>query len=207
VSGFATNLILLSEYEYGYSPARIGFPSISACRAILYQTTTGLFGFHQATGFGPNKIDRDADKFARFVTGHRAGAGSGLNLYVGAKIGAGSTYAQGLPGLQEMVAEIGAIARALRFDGPARVYDLSYNTPGAQGVYIEFDARTDSCDVFINNWVDHHDDSHKGAPRGSPGDHLYCHATKTEFTTPARVFLQADTAGQKQVEPIPIPLR
>ncbi|MBR0650705.1 hypothetical protein GXW78_13595 [Roseomonas terrae] len=204
--GFATNIVLLSEYEYGYSPTRIGFPSISACRAILYQTTTGLFGFHQATGYGPTKIDRDADKFARFVTGHRGGAGTGLNLYVGAKIGAGSTYSQGLPGLQEMVAEIGAIARALRFDGPARLYDLSYNTPGAQGVYIEFDARTDSCDVLINNWVDHHDDTHKGAPHGNPGDHLYCHASKTDFTTPARVFLQADTTGQHQVEPIPIPL-
>lgn len=197
---------MLSEYEYGYSPASIGFPSISACRAILYQTTTGLFGFHQATGYGPTKIDRDADKFARFVTGHRAGAGTGLNLYVGAKIGAGSTYAQGMPGLQEMIAEIGAIARALRFDGPARLYDLAYNTPGSQGVYIEFDARHDSCDIFINNWVDHHDNSHKGAPTGSPGDHLYCHATKTEFTTPARVFLKADLAGQRQVEPIPVPL-
>lgn len=204
--GFATDIVLLGEYEYGYSDSRIGFPSISACRAILYQTTTGLFGFHQATGYGPAKIDRDADKFARFVTGHRVGAGTGLNLYVGAKIGAGSTYAQGMPGLQEMAAEIGAIAGALRFDGPARLYDLSYNTPGAQGVYIEFVARADHCDVFINNWVDHHDDSHKGAPRGAPGDHLYCHATKTEFTTPARVFLQADITGQHQVEPIPVPL-
>lgn len=206
MSGFATNVRLLGEYEYGYSPTSIGFPSISACRAILYQTTTGLFGFHQATGYGPSKIDRDAEKFARFVTGHRVGAGTGLNLYVGAKIGAGSTYALGMPGLQEMVAEIGTIARALRFDGPARLYDLSYNREGRQGVYIEFDAGTTDCTVLINDWVDHHDDSHKGAPTGSPGDHMYCHASKTEFSTPARVYLKADITGQQQVEPIPVPL-
>lgn len=206
MSGFSTGIMLLGEYEFGYSPTRIGFPSISACRAILYQTTTGLFGFHQATGYGPSKIDRDADKSARFVTGHRAGAGTGLNLYVGAKLGGGSTYAQGMPGLQELVAEIGAIARALRFDGPARVYDLSYNTPAQQGVYVEFVARTDSCDVFINNWVDHHDTSHKGAPTGSPGDHVISHASKTDFSVPARVFLKADISGQHQVEPLAIPL-
>ena len=206
MSGFTTNIVLLGEYEYGYAATRIGFPSISACRAILYQTTTGLFGFHQATGYGPTKIDRDADKFARFVSGHRAGAGAGLNLYVAAKLGDGSTYAQAMPGMQEFAAEIGAVARALRFAGPVLAYDLSYNTAGRQGVYVEFHARQDGCDMFINNWVDHHQDSHKGAPTGSPGDHMISHAGKTEFSTPARVFLQADITGQRQVEPIAIPV-
>ena len=207
MSGFTSNTVLLGEYEFGYSPTRIGFPSISACRAILYQTTTGLFGFHQATGYGPGKIDRDAKKFARFVAGHRSGTGAGLNLYVGAKLGGGSTYALGMPGMQEMVAEVGAIAQELRFDGPARVYDLSYNTADLQGVYVEFVALTDRCEMFINNWVDHHDDSHKGPPTGSPGDHMISLAGKTDFSVPARVFLKADIAGQHKVEPVPIPLR
>ncbi|MBR0673791.1 hypothetical protein [Neoroseomonas soli] len=201
---FATGLILLGEYEFGYAADRIGFPSISACRAIVYQTTTGLFGFHQATGYGPLKIDRDARKFAAFVNGHAAGAGHGLNVYVGAKLGAGGTYSMGMPGAQEVAAEIGAIARELRFTGPVSCYDLSIGRPGAQGAYVEFVANGGICDIFANDWVEHHADGNKGAPTGNPGDHLISHAGKTDFSAPARVFLRADTTGQKRVEPMQI---
>ncbi|MBR0679859.1 hypothetical protein GXW74_05125 [Roseomonas eburnea] len=204
---FATGLILLGEYEFGFSTTRIGFPSISACRAILYQTTTGLFGFHQATGYGPMKIDRDAKKFANFVNGHSAGVGTGLNLYVGAKLGAGGTYSMGMPGMQEFVAEIGAIAGELRFDGPARCYDLSYGRPGAQGVFVEFGVNGGACDMMVNDWIEHHGDGNKGAPLGNAGDHVISHAGKSDFSIPASVFLRADTTNQKRVDPIPVALR
>jgi hypothetical protein len=202
---FADNLILLGEYEFGFSTTRIGFPSISACRAILYQSSSGLFGFHQATGYAPNKIDRDAAKFADFVSHHGAGPGRGLKLYVGAKIGEGSTYAMGMPGLQEFTAEIRAIKDALHFQGPVLAYDLSHNRRGNQGVYVEFVRRGEACDVFINDWVDHHNPAHKGPPIGNPGDHMHSRPGAPGFTVPNSVYLQADITGQQQVEPIVMP--
>ena len=36
----------LAERQFGFDPALLGFPSTSACRAIVFQTLNGLFGYH-----------------------------------------------------------------------------------------------------------------------------------------------------------------
>ena len=90
---WSKGLIFLAENQYGFSTTSLGFPSISACRAIVYQTSRGLYGFHQASGAHPGKFERFGKKFAGFVDGE--GGGNGLNLYVVAKVGMGSSYAGG----------------------------------------------------------------------------------------------------------------
>ena len=102
-------------------------------------------------------------------------------------------------------AEVRAIKDALQFQGPVLAYDLSYNRPGHQSVYVEFAKQGEACDMFINDWVDHHNAAHKGAPIGNPGDHMISPPGKTTFTVPGNVFLQADITGQQKVEPIVVP--
>lgn len=204
---FSQGLILLSEHEYGFSATRLGFPSISACRAIMYQTNAGVFGFHQALGANPSRFDAFATKFANFVAGHPSGGSRGINLYVAAKIGDGSSYRPGMPGVQEHVAEMRAIADALQFGGPVLSYDLSYNREGRLGVFVECILRATHCEIWTNDWVEHHDKAHSGPPIGGPGDHVKSRPQDTGFTAPGSVLLMADSTGAKQVEPIPIPLR
>lgn len=99
---WSENMIFLAENQYGFSKAALGFPSISACRAIVYQTTEGLFGFHQASGAMPDKFERFGKKFAGFVKQHPKGSGAGLNMYIAAKQSAGGSYKMGAAGMQDI---------------------------------------------------------------------------------------------------------
>jgi hypothetical protein len=204
---WSTGLIYLSEYHYGFSRTALGFPSISACRAIVYQTTEGLFGVHQATGGQPEKYPGNANKFARFVNEHPQGAGTGLNLYCAAKVGGGSAYSQGLTGAREHLAELKAIANELKFTGPVRSYDLSGKWSGP-GVYVEVVVRGGICLLFGNPWVEHHDDKHRGGvPGDRQNDHKLSYQGKDEFLIPTKVFHTVDSTGQQPLEPIILEMR
>lgn len=203
---WSEGLIFLSENHYGFSRATLGFPSISACRAVIYQTTEGLFGFHQASGAHPGKIAGFGAKFAGFVREHPQGAGTGLNLFVAAKVGAGSSYRMGHEGALEHQAEMKAFADALGFTGTVRSYDLSFKWANV-GVYVEVTADAGTCVMHCNPWVEHHDEGHKGPVAGDrQADHKLSYPTKDEFVVPTKVFTKVDTTAQQKVEPIILPL-
>jgi len=204
VPTWSNDLIFLAENQYGFSHTALGFPSISACRAIIYQTSWGLYGFHQASGAHPAKFEPYGKKFARFVSNHASGGGVGKNLYVAAKVGAGSSYSMGHAGALEHLAELEAFASALGFTGAIRSYDLSHNWP-LTGVYVEVTLKGSICTMFANRWVEHHNPDHMASVALSRvHDHKLSYPGKDDFIPPTKVFTQVDTTGQTRVEPIKI---
>ena len=209
---WSEGLIYLSENQYGFSRTRLGFPSISGCRAIVYQTSRGLFGFHQASGAFSDNFARFGKKFAGFVSGHSQGAGhdrtphSGLNMYVAAKVGMGGSYSFGKE-VSEHLAEIKAFASALRFPGQVSSYNLSTNWSGP-GVYVEVKVTAGVCEMFANPWVEHHDESHTGPVDGLRlADHKLSYPPKDEFIVPNKVFIKVDITGRQRIDPIVLDMR
>ena len=199
---WSKDLIFLAENQYGFSNTSLGFPSISACRAIVYHTSRGLYGFHQASGAHDTKFERFGKKFAGFVDGQ--GGGTGLNLYVAAKVGAGSSYSLGDKGALEHLAEMKAFASALDFQGKIRSYDLSHKWPNV-GVYVEITAAGEACTILANPWVEHHNPAHKASLAVERvAHHKLSYPPSADFIMPDQVFVQVDTTGQQRVEPIPI---
>jgi hypothetical protein len=200
---WATDLRFLAENEFGFAPDVIGFPSISACRAVVYQTEHGLIGFHQASGAHPYKFERFGRKFASFVRDvqRHVATGRGLNLYCAAKVGAGGSYASALEHKQELE----AFAEALDFHGPIRSYDLTHKWADT-GVYVELRIAGDLCDMYGNPWVEHHDDTHRGTvATDQMRFHKISSPNRDDFQDPNRVWIKVDTTGQEQVEPIRLP--
>lgn len=199
---WSENLRFLGENEFGFSPTVLGFPSISGCRAVVYQTANGLFGFHQASGAHPDKFARFGAKFARFVSDHpQGGDGGGLNFYIAAKQTAGGSYSTGAKGMQEHLSEIQAFTSALNFKGTARSYNLSARW-AHPGVYVEVTAVGGSCKMQGNAWGEHHDITHKGpVPALERANHLHSYPPKDDFTVPGTVFIKVDTTGQQTLEP------
>jgi hypothetical protein len=111
--------------------------------AVIYQTSWGIYGFHQATGAHPSKFDPYATKFAGFVNGHPMG-GTGKNPFVIAKVGAGSSYSMGHAGTLEHVQEAKAFASALNFNGPIYSFDLTHRWANV-GVYVEARVTIGAC--------------------------------------------------------------
>jgi hypothetical protein len=200
------NELFLSEYHYGFSATRIGFPSISACRAIVYQNANGLFGVHQASGANKDRFNTFANKFAGWVRGHPQGGGAGVNLYVVAKIGAGSSYSAGIAGAKEHLAEIGAIAIALGHHGPILSYDLSYKWAGP-GVFVDFELAAGVVTIRGNPWVEHHIPAHKAPlPPARVNDHFRSYAGAANFVGPGNVFIRVDTDNAEVLVPIALPV-
>lgn len=198
---YKENIRFLGENEFGFSPTILGFPSISGCRAVVYQNANGLFGFHQASGAHSDKFARFGAKFAKFVSDHAQGAGGGSSLYVAAKQTAGGSYSMGAKGMQEHLSEIQAFAAALHFNGTARSYNLSARW-AHPGVYVEIEAAGATCTMKGNAWVETHDPSHKGpVPALERTNHLHSYPPKDNFTVPNAVFIKVDITGQQTLEP------
>lgn len=198
---WAENKIFLAENQYGFSTTALGFPSISACRAIVFQTAEGLFGFHQASGARSENFARFAKKFAGFVKRHPKGSSAGLNIYIAAKQSAGGSYSTGAIGMQEHLSEIQAFATELGFKGTIRSYNLSSRWAHT-GVYVEFSAASGVCKMKGNAWVEHHDPAHKGAVSATDQDnHLLSYPPKDDFVVPGSVFIKVDTSHQVTLEP------
>lgn len=209
---WSEDLVFLAENEYGFSPTALGFPSISACRAIVYQTSDGLFGFHQACGAFPDRFAEFGEKFAAFVRGHPEGrdiglSSIGMNMYVVSKLGMGGSYSIGDAGAREHRAELKAFAGALGFKGNARSYDLSSKWPGQPGVYVEFVVHAATCLIYANPWIEHHDPAHK-APGGGAGrvHHQLSYPSSKDFIAPDKVFTKVETTARQRLEPITIEL-
>jgi hypothetical protein len=140
----------LREHEFGFATDAIGFPSIQACRAIVYQNGNGLFGYHNLGGSSPSQWATRAGYFADYVTRHPQGVGVGINLFV-------ITFVTNLSGyfdsLKEWKGEAKAFADALHFTGSRFGFNLSalYKTGSA---YVELRRAAGTCTIHTKAWND-----------------------------------------------------
>ncbi|TQV81315.1 hypothetical protein FKG94_09490 [Exilibacterium tricleocarpae] len=193
--------INLFENEFGFSDSKLSFPSISACRAIVYQTANGLFGVHQASGPSPEKFEAFGRKFAKFVNDHRLGNGGGVNMYGITYLGIPNT-GYGPRARQEHYGEMGAMAKALQFTGSIRSYDLSPALgQGEQGsAYVEVVVNGGGCDVFVSKWP-------TTSPAQAPfdparrDDHKFGLYNRDDFSSPKTMLVKMDADNPKKLEP------
>lgn len=144
----------LAEHQFGFDAAQLGFPSIAACRAIVYQTVAGLYGYHMYYGYNAaNNAVRAAD-FANFINTHNGGGGvpAGQYLFV-------VTYTE-MPvtgysanSLTDWQAEAANFAAALGFVGRRMGVSLSPKT-GALSSYVQFDQAVGMAKISAAPWVD-----------------------------------------------------
>jgi len=194
----------LGEKEFGYDKDRLGFPSISACRAIVFQTTTGLFGYHNAGNNYPERGDwtRAAEQFAGYVVRHPEN-GAGVRLFVVTRVGNGGAYFQ-LKGSKRTnhdmwVEEAKTFAKALQFNvGPIVGFDLS-TVAKSNSSYVEFRRVFTQCLVIVKDW-DFADDVKNEATKGNyvdTPDHVMSVFGKGNM--PAKVYDKVGTTAATDV--------
>ena len=75
-------MIYLLERQVGFGDNEgIGFPSIKGCLAVAYQTTSGIFGFHNAGNSAAEKFVERSKKWRDWVFTHPNGKDAGVALY------------------------------------------------------------------------------------------------------------------------------
>lgn len=183
--------IFLLENEVGFSHNGLGFPSLDACRGVVYQNTHGIFGYHKASGYREedylrgNSIYSLAKRFADFVDQHRNGSGQPVALYVAAKLD-GGTY--GTDAGKKHMSEMKAFAEALNFRGAVQSYDLSMKWAG-QSAYVEFVRNHPKCVMYGTNWP-RTDNGDQGVPVAKHSrDHKTIDPNKTDvFPAPKKGY-------------------
>jgi hypothetical protein len=180
------------EHEFGFSNDRLGFPSIKACRAIVYQTSNGLFGFHNYGGSAPNQWDGRAQEFASFVTGHPLGNTPGFNLYVTTFAAEGSGYGS----LAEWKGEAKAFAKALKYKGTRSGFNLS-NTYKNVSAYVEYRRVGSVCIIMADAWNDDPGvNARPTAAIANPQDHQFRPGPK-----PRPVYTSVTTSNLTRIVP------
>ena len=163
----------VGEREVCYDPTELGFPSISACHAVVYVAPAGLFGFHNLGNERATDWPGLTGAWGQFVTGHVSGGGTGSALY-------GFCYPltkRGYTGIQkaQWLAELVAFAKGVGFTGPIYGYDLADS--GIQGsAYVSFSHVQGKCVIQARQWVHGEDtagpntapSNHKSTRRGEP---------------------------------------
>ncbi len=169
----------LYEHQLGYHSLALGFPSIGTCNAICLQTKTGLFGVHVygCDNFAPqegkpkNAMEREADAFAAFVTGH-PNTSEFIHLYSanfhGKRIGTPDAWRK----------ELQVYARALSYTGPLSSFNLnslpgwpqSTNGLDLDSAYVEFRRVFDTVSILVKPWSQCvHPPEQKPGPPGADG--------------------------------------
>ena len=148
-------MVYLREHEVGFDLEGIGFPSISGCIAIVYRTSNGLYGLHNAGGSAEDKFQERAKKFSEYVTKHFLYSGKGLCLYgssfvTGNRRGYGGSSAK--KGWKD---EMKTFADALGFKGDILGYDLGKtNMADSASAYVEYNAVEGGCAIEVKQWSD-----------------------------------------------------
>ena len=143
-------MLNLAEREVGFDPAAIGFPSIDGCHAIVFCTTSGLYGFHNLGGSGVTSFAERSQSFAAFVSQHFITRGTLLHLY-----GTCFRNKRGYSGADKLAAwkdEMRAYATALGYTGPVSGFDLGRMPYGAKSAYVEYRKAGKGCTVHCKPW-------------------------------------------------------
>lgn len=184
----------LREHEFGFTTDRLGFPRVQACRAIVYQNTNGLFGYHNHGANAPSEWDARAQQFADFVRSHPRGGGGGLGLYVVTFVTNHGGYAPG-SGLRDWKGEAASFAAKLEFTGPRFGVNLSvlYKTGSA---YVEVRPTGGLCTVHVQDWRE--SDVHGTQPYAASEHHKLNPASPQRHARPPFIS-QMNTTRLQQV--------
>ena len=191
--------INIFENEYAFSTTKLCFPSISGCRAIVFQTPNGLFGVHQSSGPHSEKFERFGEKLAKFVTDHTSGTGKGVNLYGAAYLSRPNSAYNDPGARQEHMSEMSAYAKKLKFTGSITCFDLSTALGGGGSAYVEMEAKGGLCDVYASSWINPgpakvtFDQSRKN-------NHKLSYHSKDEYISPSKMLVKVDPIGRKKLE-------
>ena len=175
-------MIHLCEREIGFDAVEIGFPSVFGCRAIVFVTSGGLFGYHLN---GKLNAEKQAS-FVNFITQH-AHRGAGRMLYAASE-GKGLKYDHD---------ELGKIAAALQYGGP--IYWASLPPGGSAYVHYQ-DVNHATCSITSRAWNDANDNvvANKADYVAGPDRAMANGAAN------AKMFATVGTAGLRAVYPTQI---
>jgi hypothetical protein len=187
----------VAEREVCFDPTELGFPSIQGCQAIVYVTTSGLFGYHNYGGERSDVWPALTAAFATFVRGN-------VNQGAGGKMLYGVCYpysVRGYTGNQkaQWLAELKAFADAVNYTGEIWGYDLaSAGIPPS--AYVYFCHVQSKCVIQARKWVDHEETkgantdpaNHKTTTPGSPSYNI---------KDPARVVISVGATALKTYYP------
>jgi hypothetical protein len=152
-------MLHLFNNQVGFDAHTLGFPSVTGCNAIVYQTTQGLYGLHNYGGSGEDQREGRAMAFAQFVQKvSMTHATYARNLY--SVINSTHRYTPGdLESKAKWEAELRTIALHLNFKGTLHLIGLQAHlinkaTKGKDSVYIQFDrnAQANGCDIRYKKW-------------------------------------------------------
>lgn len=142
----------LGNNHVGFDPAALGFPSIKACQAVVYQTSFGLFGFHDMKGAGGAEVDKaKAQAFAQFVQENGINHGAlGQRLY--GVINQTEQYGTDQAGLADWSTMLLGVAKALAFKGPIFRHRIVTHVDKGDSVYVRFDLAGAGCRISWRRW-------------------------------------------------------
>lgn len=181
----------LMEHEMAFDAAALGFPSIQGCLAVVYQTTTGLYGFHVAGGSADTDWPLNAAVFAQFVGAHGGAGLVGTRLYGASFVGNNQRGYGGGNAKKKWKDELVTFASALAYTGRISGYDLAKSYTGNASAYVEYRATGSKCELHIRQWS-----NAEHPPRIANPDRLAHRAkTKTYGMAPTLVDLQNTVSG------------
>jgi hypothetical protein len=172
-------MIYLLERETGFGDNEgIGFPSIQGCLAIAYQTTTGIFGFHNAGNSGADKFAERSKKWRDWVVAHPNGNDPGVALYGVSFVRSNQRgYALGKSPVSSWKDEMKAFAHQLNFTGPILGSDLSGIFDRPVSALVEFRKESKGYGIYVREWYRDAKDGVKKGTYAASTTHAYLDAT------------------------------
>ena len=138
----------------GFDPQELGFPSIQGCHAIVYQTMSGLYGYHNAGGSEDKRWMPRAKMFKEFIHDLNGMQSQGTRLYGCSFIGNNQRgYFPLNMAAHKWTQELLAFAQELGYRGRISGYDLAKTIKGnSVSAYVEYQKNGTKCDVSIRQW-------------------------------------------------------
>jgi hypothetical protein len=156
-------MIYLLERQVGFGDNEgIAFPSIKGCLAVAYQTTTGIFGFHNYGNSAAEKFAERSKKWRDWVFTHPNGKDAGVALYGVSFIRRNLRgYSAGKSPVAFWKEELKNFAHQLNFTGPILGSDLAGIFTEAREVsaLVEFRKESKGYAIYVREW---HDDARDG---------------------------------------------
>jgi hypothetical protein len=170
----------LNEFEVGFDPSLMGFPSIHGCLALVICTENGLFGYHNAGGSASDRWQPRATKFKEYIDGHFLRGSKITRLYGTTFVDADRGYSA--PVRTSWINELTTFATTLGFGGKIRGYNLSAAALGGSA-YVEYRKKDDKCEIWIKRWSD---GDRTNGPNDAPMHHKLIHAAGFNLTLRAQ---------------------
>lgn len=156
----------LFNNQLDHHATALGFPSVLACNAIVYQTATGLCGLHNYGGDSPHQYDARAAAFTAFAQQcNMLHAGQARNLYSVINIRYDTRNQESR---QSWIAEMSTFARSLGFTGTIHLIKLIKHLDPGGSVYIQYDMLPGNagCRIRYKKWSKMRETRVHDAPTG-----------------------------------------